>query len=74
MADGVGEIYHVPKKIGAKIQKLNLKTYLPIIAKVSCENRQHLHTTLLSKGYHETFFKLYCLRVRNQNGMAINYM
>ena len=48
MADGVGEIYHVPKKIGAKIQKLNLKTYLPIIAKVSCENRQPLHTTLLS--------------------------
>ena len=38
MADGVGEIYHVPKKIGAKIQKINLKTYLPIITKVSCEN------------------------------------
>ena len=29
--DGEGEIYHVSNKIGAKIQKLNLKTYMPII-------------------------------------------
>ena len=68
MADGVGEIYHVPKKIGAKIQKLNLKTYLPIIAKVACENRQPLHTTLLSKGLPETFFKLCGINVHYQNG------
>ena len=68
MADGVGEIYHVPKKIGAKIQKINLKTYLPIFAKVAYENRQqHLHTTLISKGCNQTFFKLYLLCDPNGN-------
>ena len=35
MEFGEGEIYHVPKKIGAKIQKLNLKTYKPIIESIS---------------------------------------
>ena len=46
MEFGEGEIYHVPKKIGAKIQKLNLKTYKPIIESIS--SKSIIHTRLLS--------------------------
>ena len=49
MADGVGEIYHVPKKIGAKIQKLNLKTYKPIIQSISSNSNDRKRCLLSPK-------------------------
>ena len=49
MEFGEGEIYHVPKKNGAKIQKLNLKTYEPIIQSISSNSNDRKRCLLSPK-------------------------
>ena len=46
--DGEGEIYHVSNKIGAKIQKLNLKTYMPIIKKLRIDKTNNVYESISS--------------------------
>ena len=46
--DGEGEIYHVSNKIGAKIQKLNLKTYMPIIKKLRIDKTSNVRESISS--------------------------